>query len=87
MKEEFPLLVQVNASIFLKQLRFRLARFLSIAVNRNLLDFVASDAHGISSRVSNLMKAYDAIHGRYNNRLADSLFQGHAMQNPLQTVV
>ena len=81
MKKEFPLLVQVNASIFLKQIRFQLARFLSFAIKRNLLDFVASDAHGISNRVSNLMKAYDAMHGRYNNRLADSLLHGHAKLN------
>lgn len=65
MKEEFPMLVQVNAAAFLKYKGLRVSRLLAHVMRTGMLSFIASDAHNTEGRESNMYAAFTLLGQRY----------------------
>lgn len=78
MKEVFPLLVQVNASIMIKHKGLMVKWFLAYVMKQGLLNFIASDAHNTGSRASDMYLAFSLLGQKYPD------FKQHVL--PLQEI-
>ncbi len=85
LKAQFPVCFQVNASTFLRRQGFWLRRFLKRMMETGLVDFIASDAHNLSSRKVNLSDAFKEVSKRYGEETASRLLgsNGKAMVKQL----
>ena len=81
LKEKYGVLIQVNADTFLVKQHFKMRRFLTKSLQLGIIDFVASDAHGIKQRFSRMNSAYVKISAEHDATFVNSLF----FQNAIMT--
>ncbi len=79
LKRDYRTLFQVNASLFIGSRGFRLNRFRKHAVTEGLIDFVASDAHNVSSRRVNMAEGYKRVAELYGRETAQKIFTVNGM--------
>ncbi len=73
-------LMQINADSLMQRFAFRMKARLNRLLSDKLVDFVSTDAHGISIRPPKMSEAYEYIKGKYSDSYADSLCWGNAAQ-------
>lgn len=67
--------IQLNTSAFRRGfLPSRVNRFAYHMVEAGLVDVVATDAHGVTSRTPYMLAAYQEVEKRYGGRVAEQLF-------------
>ena len=66
--------LQVNASSVIIKKSQRISKTIKFLLKNNLIDFIASDAHNLSSRKIRLDETYKFIKKRYGNVYADKVF-------------
>ena len=69
---------QVNAETLIGKQGFWLRRYLRHALDEGLVDFIASDAHGVERRRSRMKEGAAFIEDRYGPVLARKLFNSNA---------
>ena len=66
LKQKYQTLIQVNAEVFVDRQPFYVRRFIRHGMNEGLIDFVASDAHGIKWRRNKLSEALAKVEEKYH---------------------
>lgn len=79
LKEEYPVLFQVNCRTVLDPGGYFRARRLDQWFKAGLIDFVATDMHNCASRSPQMNKAYQALRRKYGRETADRLTQAAAL--------
>lgn len=73
LKERYKLRYQVNANTVLNKQSFLRERKIRKWFEAQLVDFVASDAHNVKTRKTNMCKAYEVLKEKYGQRQAELL--------------
>lgn len=79
LKEEHPVLFQVNCRTVLDPGGYFRARRVDQWFKAGLIDFVATDMHNCDSRAPQMAKAYQTLRRKYGREAADWLTQGKAL--------
>ncbi|MEG2315978.1 MAG: CpsB/CapC family capsule biosynthesis tyrosine phosphatase [Clostridia bacterium] len=77
LKNQFEAKLQMNCQTLLRQSGFSLNRFCHKLLINDTIDFVASDAHNITSRPSCLQECYKYLGKKYGEELAYRLTGGN----------
>lgn len=75
--ETFDMRIQVDAEAFLDKLPFWGRRFLKGLVKRDLIDYVASDAHNVTDRRVCMNRVYKVLAAEYGKKYARKLTGGN----------
>lgn len=75
--ETFDMRIQVDAEAFLDKMPFFGRRFLNSLVKKDLIDYVASDAHDVSARKVRMAKVYRFLSSKYGKKYARKLTGGN----------
>ena len=78
LKGKYGARFQVNVETLLTWQGFTLRRYVKHAITEGLIDFIASDAHGVERRRSRLKDVEAFIRRRYGDEIARRLFYGNA---------
>ncbi len=71
-------MIQVNADAVLGLEGFGTKSYVKKLLKQGLVDFVASDSHGIRERINNLGKCRDYLYKKYDNDYVDEIFEMNA---------
>ncbi len=71
-------LIQVNSGAIVERLNFKAKRRVKKLFEKNLVDFVASDAHRV--RKYSMRKAYDLVEKKYGKEIAEKVFYLNAKE-------
>lgn len=75
--ETFDMRIQVDAEAFLDKMPFFGRRFLNGLVKRDMIDYVASDAHDVSERRTRMTQVYKLLSSKYGKKYARRLTGGN----------
>ena len=75
---EIGAMIQVNADAIIGKDGFRAKRYTKKLMQNGLVDFVASDSHGMKERRSNMAKCREYLYKRYDRRYIDKILKGNA---------
>lgn len=73
-------MIQLNADSVLGENGFWVKRFCHRLLKNGCVQFIASDAHDITHRSSNLSKCYSYVKKKYGSADADALFRRNALE-------
>lgn len=73
-------LVQTNTEGFLSRFSFNVKKRLKLMLSEKMVDFVSSDAHGVSTRPPQMDKCYEIIKQKYGVEYADALCCNNALK-------
>lgn len=73
LKQAFDMRIQVNCNVFLDRLPWGTRRFVQGMMKRELIDYVASDAHATTGRCIQMAEAYQAMEQAYGRAVAERL--------------
>ena len=77
LKKEYDVFFQVNADSILTRCDFFTNQTIKRAIQNEIIDFIASDAHNTQRRGSALQKTYDKLEETYGKERADRLTGNH----------
>ncbi|MEA4915062.1 MAG: CpsB/CapC family capsule biosynthesis tyrosine phosphatase [Christensenella sp.] len=77
LKKEYDVFFQVNADSILTKRDFFANRVIKRAIQDEMIDFIASDAHDTRRRASTLQKTYDKLEEMFGKESADRLTGNH----------
>lgn len=77
-REQFTLLLQMNASVFIRRITRKQRRFAETLIKNAMLDFIASDAHNTTSRPVNLLDGVKRLSQNLGSGAAMRIACGHA---------
>ena len=86
LKKEYDVFFQVNADSILNRLDIFASRAIKHAIQNELVDFVASDAHNTRRRASVLQKTYDKLEEVYGTECADRITGNHQSMDWFLTI-
>ena len=78
--ETFDMRIQVDAEAFLDKMPFFGRRFLNSLVKKDLIDYVASDAHDVSARKVRMTGVYKLLSSKYGKKYARKLTGGNQQE-------
>ena len=73
-------MIQVNADAVIGKNGMRTKSYCKKLLKQGLVDFVASDCHGIRDRKSNMGKCREYLYKKYDKRYVDRILEGNARQ-------
>ena len=71
--KELGAMIQINADAVIGKEGHSTKKFCKEMLNMSLVDFVASDSHGIKKRTNHMQKCYDYISRKYGEEYAEEL--------------
>ncbi len=77
---EIGAMIQINADAVIGKDGFRAKGYTKKLLKRGLVDFVASDCHGIKERRSNMGKCRDYLYKKYDGRYVDKILETNARE-------
>lgn len=75
---DFGAMIQVNADAVIGQDGFGTKQYVKKLLKNRLVDFVASDSHGLKKRVNNLSKCRDYLYKKYSYDYVDEILVTNA---------
>lgn len=79
-REQFPMRIQMNCSTVVGRLPRPIRKFRDRLLEVDGVDYLATDAHNVSSRVVNMTAAYEVICKKYGQDRADALVGERQME-------
>ena len=76
--KEIGAMIQVNADAVIGKNGFRAKGYVKKLLKNYLVDFVASDAHGVAERASNMGKCQEYLYKKYDSRYVDKILEKNA---------
>lgn len=86
LREDYPVLTQVNANTFLHSRGFFKNRWLRRVLEDNLIDLVASDAHNTDTRPCRLGEAKQVLTRLFDGQQTNAVFQAEQILDGLPLV-
>ena len=83
LKEDYKALVQVNASDLMGNAGFMMQRFCRNLLKKDLIDFIATDGHNVSSRVPRLKASAEYVVKKKGEAYAEKIF----CENPQRIIL
>ena len=78
--KEIGAMIQVNADAVIGKNGFRMKAYTKKLLKNRLVDFVASDAHGIKERKSNMGKCSEYLYKKYDHRYINKILEANARE-------
>lgn len=78
--EQFPLRIQMNCATVSGRMPRPIRKFRDRLLDEDRVDYLATDAHNVSSRAANMTVAYEVIGKKYGQDRADALVGGRQME-------
>ena len=78
--KEIGAMIQVNADAVIGKDGFRAKGYVKKLLKNYLVDFVASDSHGMKERVSNMGKCREYLYKKYDSRYVDKILVKNARE-------
>lgn len=78
--KEIGAMIQVNADAVIGRNGFRMKAYTKKLLKNGLVDFVASDAHGIKERRSSMGKCSEYLYKKYDYRYVDRILEKNARE-------
>lgn len=72
--------IQVNASSITGQVGHKIKKFTGLLLDRQLVDYVGTDAHGSRSRTSDIRKCLKQLYKKYEVSYIDKILCGNALK-------